>query len=276
MQSILITCKLQAVEDFHIGTGIGNIGLYDDGQLKSAKGISQINLSTMKGLLRDSCEQLGRIGKLLGRQDNACYYAQLFEHFDNLSSLDIRIESDNTLPNPTIIHYFTAVQHDKRRAKDNTLRSVEFGSKNQEFLLTIRYLNRNDSGRELADFIVMGLKNVKAIGGHRRRGFGAISVTNIVTDVQPINEGVQINAGTKKLDLIFKLAEDTILSSKAQTGNLLSSNDYISGTTILGMFRSLLIARKSHADYLDEDKVSASFFYPLPPLVAGKTPDFGD
>ena len=54
MKKIEIKCSLELLEDFHIGTGSGNIGLYDDGQLKDKLGLPLINSSTIKGLLRDS------------------------------------------------------------------------------------------------------------------------------------------------------------------------------------------------------------------------------
>ena len=74
MQSIIITCTVKALEDFHIGTGIGNIGLYDEGQLKDNNGLPTLNSSTLKGLLRDSCAALDRAKQKLNIEvDRECF-----------------------------------------------------------------------------------------------------------------------------------------------------------------------------------------------------------
>ena len=266
MQSIIITCTIKALEDFHIGTGIGNIGLYDDGQFKDNNGLPTLNSSTLKGLLRDSCAALDRAKQKLNIDVDRESFRKLFENFDNLSSLDIKISpKENQTPSDnTLIHYFTAVERGKHKAKRGTLRSLEFGASRLEFELEIRYLNRSKDSEEIAKYIIDGLKNIKSIGGHRRRGFGAIALSNIEYKVDEIPaEKGQVSRGSQ-LDIIFELCEDTILSSKAQSGNLLSTNDYIPGTTILGMFRSIMLARGLASSYLDDDKLKASFFYPMP------------
>lgn len=266
MQSIIITCTIKALEDFHIGTGIGNIGLYDDGQFKDSDGFPTLNSSTLKGLLRDSCAALDRAKQKLNIEVDRECFRKLFENFDNLSSLDIKIspKENQTLSDNTLIHYFTAIEHARRKAKRGTLHSLEFGASGLEFELEIRYLNRSIDSEELAKYIIDGLKNIKSIGGHRRRGFGAIAMNNIEYKVDEITaEKGQVSRGSQ-LDIIFELYEDTILSSKAQSGNLLSTNDYIPGTTILGMFRSIMLARGLANTYLDDDRLKASFFYPMP------------
>lgn len=267
MQIIKINCTITTLEDFHIGTGSGNIGLYDDGQHKDKDGIPTINASTLKGLLRDSCAALDRAKRSLGLPVNEDFFSKLFVNFDNLSSLDIDIKPINPPDTPkanTLIHYFTAVEHSKRKAKDGSLRSIEFGAKGLEYQLELRYLNRSDDSEQLCQYLLDGLKNIKSIGGHRRRGFGAIAMSFEDPLIEEIACTELPQEGSKQLKLIFELAEDTIISSKAQSGNLLSTNDYIPGTTILGMFRSLLLAQGLQSTYFDEEKVSASFFYPMP------------
>ena len=103
MKKIEIKCSLELLEDFHIGTGSGNIGLYDDGQLKDKLGLPLINSSTIKGLLRDSCSQLDRMRERLGVNE-ASWYKRIFESHEDMSSLDIQIEADGFPENPTIIH----------------------------------------------------------------------------------------------------------------------------------------------------------------------------
>lgn len=267
MQSLTIECTIRLLEDFHIGTGNGNIGLYDDGQQKDKNGEPTISASTVKGLLRDSCRTLDEMKKLLDLPYDKFVFSRLFESFDNLSSLDIEVNpllDDNTPPEHAIIHYFTAVEHSKRKAKKNSLRSVEFGSKGMQYQLIINYLNRFDDSMAISQYLVEGLKNIKCLGGHRRRGFGAVEIQCKGPVIQDLASSPQEEKPGNVLRIMFELAEDTVISSKAQAGNLLFTNDYIPGTTILGMFRSAMLSQKTQSDYLDEDKVSADFFYPLP------------
>lgn len=267
MQIIKINCLITTLEDFHIGTGSGNIGLYDDGQHKDEHGIPAINASSMKGLLQDSCAALDRAKKSLDLPVNDVFFQKLFVNFNNLSSLDIDIKPiapPDTLKANTLIHYFTAVEHTKRKAKNSSLRSMEFGAKGMQFKLELRYLNRSDDSEQLSQYLLEGLKNIKSIGGHRRRGFGAIAIACEPPQFEDIVCTELPQEGSNQLKIIFELAEDTIISSKAQSGNLLSTNDYIPGSTVLGMFRSLLLAQGLQSTYFDEDKVSSSFFYPMP------------
>ena len=267
MQSISIKCRFTAIEDFHIGTGSGNIGLYDDGQHKDPSGNPVINSSTVKGLLRDSCDSLGRAKARFGLPEQRDLFNKLFVNFANLSSLDIKVSPVYPgVPEAekTVIHYFTAVDNSKRTAKKGSLRSLEFGAKGLQFDLELNYQCNSGHANEISQYLVDGLKNIKAIGGHRRRGFGAISISDIshkVTD--DFNAELPFTSGSK-LNIIFELAEDTILSSKAQSGNMLSTMDYLPGTTILGMFRAVLSSKQSSSNYLDDGKVTVSFFYPMP------------
>lgn len=263
MKKILIKCKLTCLEDFHIGTGSGSIGLYDDGQLKDGYGRPRINSSTIKGLLRDSCDQLKRVRESQGI-DLSSYYEWLFESHDNLNSLDIEVKPIEYPDKPTIIHYFTAVDNEKRRSRDNSLRSVEFGSRGTVFELTIKYLSRDNNTEHLVQYLKDGLSNIKALGGYRRRGFGAVAVSGLVSSVEDIQAEGEVQGLGNRIELVIELAEDTLLSSKAQSGNLLFTNDFIPGSTILGLLRSLALAGDCDETFLDDGNVCSSFFYPLP------------
>jgi hypothetical protein len=247
MQSLTIECTIRLLEDFHIGTGNGNIGLYDDGQQKDKNGEPTISASTVKGLLRDSCRTLDEMKKLLDLPYDKFVFSRLFESFDNLSSLDIEVNpllDDNTPPEHAIIHYFTAVEHSKRKAKKNSLRSVEFGSKGMQYQLIINYLNRFDDSMAISQYLVEGLKNIKCLGGHRRRGFGAVEIQCKDPVIQDLASSPQEEKPGNVLRIMFELAEDTVISSKAQAGNLLFTNDYIPGTTILVCLGRLCYLKK--------------------------------
>lgn len=267
MKKIKITCKLACLEDFHIGTGSGSIGLYDDGQLKDRFGRPLINSSTFKGLLRDSCSQLDRMRNDLGL-DNVSFYERIFESHENLNSLDIEVRPLEYPERSTLIHYFTAVDNDKRRSRDKSLRSVEFGSRGTVFELSVTYLSRDNDTEHLVQYLKDGISNIKALGGYRRRGFGALAITNLESQADDIQAGGEVQGSGNRVEILLELTEDTLLSSKAQSGNLLFTNDYIPGSTILGLLRSLALAGDCDDDFLDDGNVRSGFFYPLPDGVA--------
>ncbi len=266
MKKIEIKCSLKLLEDFHIGTGSGNIGLYDDGQFKDKLGLPLINSSTIKGLLRDSCSQLDRMRERLGVNE-ASWYERIFESHEDMSSLDIQIEPDGFPENPTIIHFFTAVDNEKRKSRDGSLRSVEFGSRGSRFKLRLSYVTRDEDAEGLMEYLIQGLQNIKALGGHRRRGFGAVSVAIEDKKVSFVESSEESWDTGRRVEILLELEEDAILSSKAQSGNLLFTNDYIPGSTILGLLRSLALRGNCRDDFLDDGHVGSSFFYPLPDTV---------
>ncbi len=149
MKQIVISFVLKMEEDFHVGTGMGKIGLYDDGQFKDEKGNPTLSSDTFKGLLRDSCRTLDLLRKELGISSSS-YHALLFEDFTNLNSIDVDIKPALIPQNPTIIHYSTAIDETSRRAKSNSLHSVEYGSKGTEFRITLSYLDRSSQTAEIA------------------------------------------------------------------------------------------------------------------------------
>lgn len=263
MKKIQITCNLSCLEDFYIGTGSGSIGLYDDGQLKDRYGRPLINSSTVKGLLRDSCSILDRARQILGLEQSSSY-ERLFESHANLNSLDIEVRPLEFPERPTIIHFFTSVDNAKRRSRDGSLRSVEFGSRGAVFELHLTYLSRDDETEALVRYLKDGLYNIKAMGGYRRRGFGAVAISGLESSVTAIGADGEVQGMGNRVELLLELGEDTLLSSKAQSGNLLFTNDYIPGSTILGLLRSLALASGCDAGFLDDGNVRSEFFYPLP------------
>ena len=112
MERLKIDFKIETLEDFHIGDGLGSIGLYDDGQLKDDDGIPVLRAETLKGLLKQS-----------GREICQIYKAQFDQAFDlvykykQMNALDLRITAITANDNPLLLHSFTAIEHSKRRQK---------------------------------------------------------------------------------------------------------------------------------------------------------------
>jgi CRISPR/Cas system CSM-associated protein Csm3 (group 7 of RAMP superfamily) len=266
MVRINIVCTLKMLEDFHIGTGVGSIGLYDDSQYKD-HGIVSIRETSLKGLLRDSCRQINRFHANFEDDKAPLYfrlYQQVFESHSNLNSLDISITPKPTTKGDTIIHFFTAVDQASGTAKAGSLRSIEFGSKDTVFDISIDFTCEEDYAQEIASYLCEALRNLKSLGGYRRRGFGALEITNLSNQIIGFEADQHIELEGNCLQLVLQLQEDTVLAASAQSGNMLATNDYIPGTTILGMLRAKLMSMGFEKSYLNDDSVKASFFYPLP------------
>jgi CRISPR/Cas system CSM-associated protein Csm3 (group 7 of RAMP superfamily) len=269
MHSINIQCLMTTLEDFHLGTGTGNIGLFDDAQYRD-QGVVSIRENSLKGVLKDSCRQINQYHKGFADGNEPAYdkiYKRIFESHSDLHSLDIHITpiSPEDSRDQTVIHYFTSINPESGTAQTNTLRSLEFGAKSLSFRIDISYLCRDNGAEEIKAYLVEALQNIKSIGGHRRRGFGAIHISDIKAAVTPLEVSsiAEKNKGTD-IKLILELQEDALISAKAQSGNMLETNDYITGTTILGMLRAKLMSLDNKSSYLDDDAVKASFFYPMP------------
>lgn len=265
MKKIEIQCRLRMLEDFHIGTGVGSIGLYDEGQYKD-KGLASVPLSTFKGILRESGRQIRRYHKAFGdglAESYAVLYDRIFRSHDDLHSLDIQISPEDEAPN-NVIHYFTAVDPACGMAKAGSLRAQEFGAKSLSFKIKLSYYCADHETQEIIDFLKEALQNIKTIGGYRRRGFGALEILDIDSRAMEIEGDKETTPNGSKLRIVLKLLEDTLISAKAQSGNLMESNDYIPGSTILGMLRAKLMIQRLEGSYLDDDSVKAEFFYPLP------------
>lgn len=267
MKQIKIKFTINTKEDFHIGTGMDNIGLYDDGQIKDEEGFPTIKTETFKGLLRQSCREIKYKNKI-----DRDVYEQIFS-FKNMNSLDIELtvkKFDDTV-DPFIIHTFTAIDHDSHKAKDKSLRDIEFAAKGIEFEGELTFLVMDDSNgmaEKVKDFLMNGLNNLKWIGGYRRRGFGLIEISISEKKITELNSKNVTNTKGQVLNLVLQLQDDTTISGAGIQGNNMQTLDYIPGTTILGMTRVLLMRMENKkADYLNDDKIKANNFYPLPKSV---------
>lgn len=79
MKPINISFKIETHEDFHIGTGMDNVGLFDDGQLKDENGFPLVRTETLKGLLKQSCLE---IRNEFGKFEEKEYYDAFDQMFD--------------------------------------------------------------------------------------------------------------------------------------------------------------------------------------------------
>jgi len=268
MKNINIKFTINTLEDFHIGSGLEKIGVYDDGQYKDENNKPSIKNETFKGLLKQSCREIKNI--LYDKEEGKNLFNMVF-NFEGQNSIDAKINLDEEhykgIDNPFVIHTFTSVEQKTKRAKDSSLHNIEFASKGIKFSGKINFLVKDDSKVDkIKEFLEKGLKNLKWWGGYRRRGFGAIKISDIKFDINEIESSSNTdNNITNKLSLILELKEDVTIAGKASAGNIIETLDYIPATSILGMTRFVLMSNQTEIfNYLDDSKIKVSNFYPVP------------
>ncbi len=276
MDQLHIRFTIETLEDFHIGDGLGSIGLYDDGQLKDNDGIPVLRPETLKGLLKQSGRKLRRI-----------YQGEFDEIFDlvydygQMNAIDLRVVAGTDNDQPILLHAFTAIDHANRRAKDKTLRTLEFGASGVRFEVDLFYVMNVDKERAEAikRFLSLSVRNLKAIGKGRRRGSGLVQCTIKRSEIIPLEESREEATSdavknVQGLGLILELDADTTISESGQTGNQLRTLDYLPGSMALGMMRASLIQRRNwNKKYLDDTQCTTSNFYPLPSSSIDNWPD---
>ncbi len=269
MKNINIKFIINTLEDFHIGSGLEKIGVYDDGQYKDKDNKPAIKNETFKGLLKQSCRELVGI-ELFDKE----LFDKIF-NFENQNSLDvdIKLKENDDDKNYFIVHTFTSVEHKTKRAKDNSLHNIEFAGKGLKFCGEINFLIKDDNEAEkIEEFLKKGLKNLKWWGGYRRRGFGKIKIhmidkedENCIKSLEKVEKKDNNEDTTTILSLILELQEDATIAGKASAGNIIETLDYIPATSILGMTRFVLMSsQKDVFDYLNDSKIKVSNFYPVP------------
>ena len=257
MKTLRIAFSIETLEDFHLGTGLDCIGLYDDGQVKDLQGMPFIPSETLKGLLKQSCAEVKKV--------NAFYneiYEEIFS-FRNLSSLDLLIKYDeNSSDNPFIIHTFTKIDENTGKGESGSLRDIEFGSKGCIFNVDLFFdIKNTDKETDIKTFLELGIQNLKWIGGSRRRGFGKVKCS--INDFEPHNP-IKHNP-SNPMRILLELKDDVCIGGGGYKGNHIQTLYHINATTILGMFRNVLMKAQSSGDmsFLDDGKFKLTNFYPI-------------
>lgn len=258
MKAVNIQFNIETLEDFHIGTGLDCIGLYDDGQVKDKEGNPYINTETLKGLLKQSCLEVTR--NLKGFKDT---FNEIFR-FKNLGSLDLTITYQGCdSGSPFIIHMFTAI--DKKRGtskKGGTLHDIEFGSKGCTFKVELHFEMKNDGQKEtVKELLKLGIKNLKWMGSYRRRGFGAIRCKQIKEGEAKSDRKEIIQ--NKKIRIFLELMDNACFAGAGQTEKNIHSLDYITATSAQGMLRNPLLKMKKDTTLLDDGNIAVTNFYPI-------------
>lgn len=183
---ITISYRLKFRSDFHIGSGAGLPGVIDNGLKYDINGIPEINGKTIKGIVRDSVENLIY---LYGDTDGQKILDSLFgQEGDDItcfrfSSPGIEDRYVNRIKNnpflqKTIssIRAHNHIERETLTAKENALFFTEVSPYFIEY--TGKILQRKDIDKKMEDkllfYLLSGLRFVTHIGGNRRRGNGLV------------------------------------------------------------------------------------------------------
>ncbi|HNZ26289.1 MAG TPA: RAMP superfamily CRISPR-associated protein [Spirochaetota bacterium] len=279
MKQIIINFKLETLEDFHIGSGELNIGLYDDGQIKE-NNLPCIPSDTFKGLLRQSCREIVNLAKVEQTDTNYGDIFSMIFDYKALESLDISLSFDreadiNKGKDYFIIHTSNEVDSVTGITKEKSLRSLECARKGLIFNGELRYILWNDEKEKIAiELLEYGLKNIKRIGGNRRRGLGLVRILDInLAEQKNVNNNEKELEKLKesdncKIKAVIELLDNVTIGSASEMGNYTPTLDYIPSSTVFGMLRKNLCCMKKGAnnlsDYLDDGAITITDFYPIP------------
>ena len=280
MEQIIINFKLETLEDFHIGSGESNIGLYDDGQIKDNNNLPCIPSDTFKGLLRQSCREMVYLTKIEQIDTNYGDIFSMIFDYKALESLDISLSFDRDASlkqdkDYFIIHTSNEVDSVTGITKEGSLRSLECARKGLIFNGELRYILWSDEKEKIVtELLEYGLKNIKRIGGNRRRGLGLVKISDIkLAEQKNVNNNEKELEKLKesnncKIKVILELLEDVTIGSAGERGNYTPTLDYIPSSTVFGMLRKNLCCIKKDtedlSDYLDDGAITITDFYPIP------------
>lgn len=182
---ITIEYRLIFRSDFHIGSGTGIPGIIDKGLKYDVNGIPEINGKTIKGVVRDSVENITYINKERNTQILDSLFGQEGRDITcfNFATPEIehqyinRIKNDKFLQkNISTIQPHNAIARETLVAKKGALFFNELAP------YTLVYQGKISQTRDVDErieskvlyYLISGLRFVTHLGGNRRRGNGLV------------------------------------------------------------------------------------------------------
>ncbi len=260
MVSFKITIKVTALEEFHSGDGLGKGGVYDVGQQaeygEDGRRLPIVRDDTVSGLLRDRCQALTEnsqyrswfsgefngidLSSLLNNLFNYGFNDSLMVRSLRPTSESLQVCDDTLQPLFTLVSQ-TAINTEKRKAQQGTLRTLECGASGLELAGEVRGRAPKDQVAAAAKFLADGFRFLKRLGGGRRRGVGALETTGCTVELCPPTDIPAPAAGEndKPTSLLLDLEalEPLHVGARGQVANIMPCLDYIPGQTLLGAFR---------------------------------------
>lgn len=270
-----LTIKLKS--DLCAGSGKSLGSLIDTDICYDEYGLAYIPSKRIKGLLREAFieyinwagkdEKLQQIYDELMGKEGSSFVANLKidnAYIDNIDNVKKDIENveerykkylgkQRVINTNTYTRYQTAVDIETGVAKDNSLRSTRVLNAGTTFVANVECKNEEE-----AEILEKCFKLITHMGTNRTRGYGEI-VCNL-DDAKEVESSIvnyNFNDTTLyKIDLLLK-ADSNIMTSKQ---NSEISEDYISGSNIMGAIANKYIEDKNIKDFSNITKEYEDLF----------------
>jgi hypothetical protein len=238
--------KAHLLEDAHPGSGAGG-GSIDAFVARDRTGKPVIWASHLEGVLRDACVRLqgeaaaatffGRAG---GPQQQAV--------FTSLYAL--------TNPASRIWRSSARKRFDNRAPLDDSLRVIEYVPAGTDFAAKVELPTASVPTLERL------VAEVEALGAHRAPGHGKVRLRLADAPLPPAT----VQPAGPRLRLLLESLDPVCIAATATAGNLIPSQPFVPGRTLLGAIAAWLIAegRRDVAGLLVSGQVSVSDALPLP------------
>lgn len=242
-----ITAKLQ--EDTHLGSGSGGLGV-NALIARDGRGFPVIWASHLKGLLRAAATALGDDDDTTNRLFGTAVEDRQLAVFTSLYC-------DH---NPTS-HFWRSTARasfDNRAPDPHTLRVVEMVPKETSFKGTVE-LPTSD-----APTLLRLLQEVNAVGQGRASGAGRVELSLEPVFSLPARAGS--GAPSSRILLLMRNLEPLCVAATATPGNIIPTEPYVPGRTLLGALAKWLLTEKHSkaASLLVSEKIQVSDALPLP------------
>ena len=254
---VFIQLDMTALEDLHTGSGTGS-GDVDALIERDRQGRPVVRSSHLRGLLREAGEELLDYGQITSAELERLLGAQ----GDGRGQLQLTSARTGD-GRPGIIWGSTKRVVGGRSPDPDTLRFVEHAPAGSEFVVRLRLPDA-----QLLSLLERLLRRVDRVGGDRNRGSGLIRST-WERRALPGGPGPEGKGKGTRLRLTLRNLEPLCLPLTGYPGNLIRTQSFIRGQTLLGGLGAWLIrtGRGAHLDLLR--RVSVGDALPLP---SGKSP----
>jgi CRISPR-associated protein Csx10 len=283
-----LTIRLELLSDYHVGAGHGLGAVVDSALLRDGDGVPVLRGSLLAGLLRDGLRELLKLppltphrrcrasGLAAGEGDPYCSAADpcpVCRVFGSPQSarrwrvgsarpVEAAVPQDEPRWAGRAAQAIQRVRVNPRtrRAERRKLFSQEEGDRRLTFVFTVSCLGDDAWTEAEAALVLAAARNVRALGGSRRRGRGECRLhlvnrqeeerllevfrTCWLEGQAPRTEAVQARARAAvsptdrtaplRIRLIARTDEPVVVAERAESGNQLASLGYIPGPALLG------------------------------------------
>jgi CRISPR-associated protein Csx10 len=262
--------KIELISDLCSGSGESIPGLVDIDITYDEYGIPYIPARRLKGTLREAALEViealptkydrsflddifgvpgsNEPGMLKLGNATIADYEKLVEDISNAKLKTNYLEffhKKRILDHYTTIRTQTSIDRENGAAKKDTLRSMRSIKKGNVFYAKVQF----DGDISLyQDFLATACKVLRYMGVSRTRGFGQVKCT-LVYEQETLKNNVEsiFDLANDASNSIYRLEYSIKLLSQAflgqHLGNSTKSNDYISGSTMLGAFASKYVKK---------------------------------